>query len=211
MNLLFDFGGVIVDLDKERCIAAFEKLGFDVRPYLGTYAQAGLFSELERGQVSVPVFCERLRSLCGAPQLTDRDIVQAWEAYLTTIPEERLEMLLKLKRTHRLFLLSNTNAVHWAQAENTLFRYRGLGVGDFFEKCFLSFEMGVEKPAPEIFLRTAEGIGCPPGEILFLDDSETNCLAARAVGMQALVAPAQSGWLPYFDEAGRLVEPLPAL
>ena len=56
MNLLFDFGGVIVDLDKERCIAAFEKLGFDVRPYLGTYAQAGLFSELERGQVSVPVF-----------------------------------------------------------------------------------------------------------------------------------------------------------
>ena len=43
--LLFDFGGVLVDLDKERCIRAFESLGFDIRPFLGTYRQAGVFSD----------------------------------------------------------------------------------------------------------------------------------------------------------------------
>lgn len=59
MNLLFDYGGVLVDLDKQRCIRAFEALGFDIRPYLGTYAQAGFFSELERGAISVEASATR--------------------------------------------------------------------------------------------------------------------------------------------------------
>lgn len=73
-----------------------------------------------------------------------------------------------------------------------------------FEHIFLSCELGVEKPAPEIFVRVAEGIGVPAGDILFFDDSEVNCEAARQCGLQALVAPAHSEWLKYFDENGKL-------
>ena len=62
-HLLFDFGGVLVDLDKQRCIAAFQELGFDITPFLGTYRQAGIFSQFERGEVNEQEFCQSLRNL----------------------------------------------------------------------------------------------------------------------------------------------------
>jgi putative hydrolase of the HAD superfamily len=81
-------------------------------------------------------------------------------------------------------------------AVDDYFRYKGLQVGDFFEKIFLSCELGVEKPNPEIFKKVVEGIACPPDDILFFDDSEVNCEAARKYGLQAVLAPANSAWLP---------------
>ena len=81
MKLLFDFGGVIVDLKKEACIAAFDRLGFDIRPYLGTYVQGGVFASLERGQISLSEFCHEIRKIAQQPDLTDAQIVAAWEAY----------------------------------------------------------------------------------------------------------------------------------
>ena len=204
MNLLFDFGGVLVDLDKSRCIAAFDAIGFDIRPLIGTYAQAGILSQLERGKITVPEFCEQLRQLSGKPQLTDEAIVGAWEHYLLDVPEERLEMLLKIKRHYPLYVLSNTNVVHWDMARDRYFRYKGLQLEDFFDKVFLSYELGVEKPDPAIYRAVAEGIGCDPADILFFDDSNVNCRAARQCGLQSLLAPAGSLWFGYFDEDGRL-------
>lgn len=92
MNLLFDFGGVLVDLDKECCRRAFAALGFDIMPYLGTYAQAGFFSALERGELSVHEFCTALRQAAGNPALGDDDIVGAWREYLRGVPRERQGM-----------------------------------------------------------------------------------------------------------------------
>ena len=93
-------------------------------------------------------------------------------------------------------MLSNTNPVHWAMAVDGYFRYKGLQVEDFFDKIFLSCELGVEKPEPAIFEKVVEGIGCDPADILFFDDSEVNCEAARKCGLQAVLAPAGSAWLP---------------
>ena len=69
--LLFDFGGVLVDLDKERCIRSFAALGFDVKPYLGTYAQGGVFSQLESGRIDEAAFCQKLREASANPALSD--------------------------------------------------------------------------------------------------------------------------------------------
>ncbi len=205
MNLLFDFGGVLVDLDKSRCIAAFDAIGFDVRPFLGTFAQAGILSKLERGEVSVGEFCEELRQLSGQSHLSDEAIVEAWQQYLLDVPEERLDMLLKARQHYPLYVLSNTNEIHWKMARDGYFRYKNLHVEDFFEKVFLSYELGVEKPHPAIFKAVVEGIGCSPEEVLFFDDSEVNCQAARDCGLQALLAPAGSLWLQYFDADGHLL------
>lgn len=202
--LLFDFGGVLVDLDKQRCIRAFDALGFDIRPFLGTYRQAGVFSRLERGEITTGQFCQELRALSGRPSLTDAEITEAWRKYLLDIPAERIEMLLKLRRHYRLYVLSNTNIVHWEMARDGYFRYQGRQVADFFDGVFLSYELGMEKPAPEIFRHVARSIGRPAGEILFLDDSEVNCEAARKEGFQARIAPAGSQWFQYFDENGLL-------
>lgn len=195
-HLLFDFGGVLVDLDKQRCINAFAELGFDIVPYLGTFQQGGFFSDFERGVITTKEFCDIIREKSNNPNLTDAQIVEAWKRYLLDVPEERLEMLLRLKGKYTLHVLSNTNPVHWGMAVNDYFRYKGLQVEDFFEKIFLSCELGVEKPNPEIFKKVVEGIGCPPDDILFFDDSEVNCEAARKYGLQAVLAPANSAWLP---------------
>lgn len=195
-HLLFDFGGVLVDLDKQRCIAAFAELGFDIVPYLGTYQQGGFFSDFERGVISTDTFCNIIREKSKKTSLTDAQIVEAWKRYLLDVPEERLKMLLRLKEKYTLHVLSNTNPVHWDMAVNGYFRYKGLTVSDFFDKIFLSCELGVEKPHPAIFQKVVEGIGCPAGDILFFDDSEVNCEAARQCGLQAVLAPANSAWLP---------------
>ena len=204
MNLLFDFGGVLVDLNKQRCIDAFAGLGFDIRPFLGTYAQAGVFAQLERGELSVVEFCEELRRLSGRVDLSDETLVKAWESYLMDVPAERLETLLKAKKNYPIYLLSNTNEIHWRQGREEFFRYKGLQVEDFFDGVFLSYEMGIEKPHPSIFDKVVEGIGCAPSEILFFDDSEVNCEAARKQGLLARLAPADSAWLKDFDETGKL-------
>lgn len=202
MNLLFDFGGVLVDLDKECCRRAFAALGFDIMPYLGTYAQAGFFSALERGELSVHEFCTALRQAADNPALGDDDIVGAWREYLRGVPRERLEMLLRIGKHYPVYALSNTNPVHWDMAREDYFHYNGLEIDDFFRKAFLSYEMGMEKPAPGIFEAVVSELGCRPDEILFLDDSAENCEAARACGLQARLAPAGGAWLSYFTPDG---------
>lgn len=202
--LLFDFGGVLVDLDKQRCIDAFDALGFDVRPCLGTFAQNGFFSQLERGEISTEEFCARVREVSGHSRLSDADIEEAWRHYLLDVPADRLETLLRAKRHYRLMLLSNTNAIHWQMARDGYFRYGGRRVEDFFEHVFLSYELHMEKPSPGIYRAVTEQSGARAGEILFLDDCEANCAAARACGLQSVVAPAGGAWLKYFDKDGKL-------
>ena len=204
MKLLFDFGGVIVDLDKERCCKAFDKLGFDIRPVLGTYSQGGIFGQLENGTLSVQQFCDEIRKLCDHTQPNNDEIIAAWQQYLIGVPAERLEMLLKIKQHYPLYILSNTNSIHWDMALQDYFEYKGLHLNDFFENVFLSHEIGAEKPDPAIFQAVLNGVGGEANDILFFDDSEKNCEGARDFGMQALLAPAGSLWFNYFDEDGRL-------
>ena len=207
MVLLFDFGGVLVDLDRAAVTQAFARLGIDIAPHLGTYKQGGMLSALERNDVTVSAFCEGLRGLSSLERKpSDTDLIEAWDAYTTHVPAESLEMLLKIKKNYPVSLLSNTNVIHWAKARYEFFRYDGRQVEDFFDQIFLSYAMGVEKPAPEIFRRVVEMLRVPASEVLFLDDSEANCEAARQCGLRARVAPADSGWLPFFDSEGRYLE-----
>ena len=77
---VFDFGGVIVDLYKTASIEAFDRLGFDIRPYLGTYKQGGIFEQFENGDLSTAEFYDEIRQSANRPQLTDDEIRRAWEA-----------------------------------------------------------------------------------------------------------------------------------
>lgn len=205
MKLLFDFGGVLVDLDRSRCVKAFAELGFDIFPYLGAYKQGGPFSEIERNAISIPEFCNEIRRLSGHPHTTDEAIIRAWESFLPGVPTKRLDMLLKIKQHYSVSVLSNTNFIHWRMACDDFFRYKGLSVDDFFDHIFLSCELGMEKPDKRVFHAVTEQLNVPAEEILFFDDAEANCEAARQCGMKALLAPAGSKWFEYFDDDGRLI------
>lgn len=206
MKLLFDFGGVIVDLKKEAAIAAFDALDFDIRPFLGTFKQGGVFALLENGDISVEDFCAELRTAANNPELSNDDFIKAWEAYLVGIPIDRLELLLKIRRNYPTFVLSNTNPIHWKQGVRDFFSWKNHRIEDYFDRCFLSYEMHLQKPDRAIFQAVAEAIGEAPGDILFLDDSEENCEAARNCGLQARLAPANGVWQSYFDENGFLLD-----
>lgn len=208
--LLFDFGGVLVDLDKQRCLDAFSALGFDASPYLGTFGQKGVFEGVEKGEASLSEFCRAIRQYGIRPEATDEDIIKAWEAFLVGVPSERLDLLLRIREHYTTAVLSNTNEVHWGLAQDDYFRYKGNCLNDFFSHIFLSYELGLCKPDVRIFEQVVNMLGVPASDILFLDDSEENCTVARQCGLQALIAPKDGVWMQYFDEDGRL-KPLPAL
>ena len=129
-NLLFDLGGVIMNIDRQRCVRSFERLGFaDAAQYLGDYGQKGPFGALEAGAITPAEFHAQLREIMGQP-VSDGQIDRAFNAFLTGIPVERLRRLRELRKRYGIYLLSNTNAVMWDTRIASDFRVDGGEIAD---------------------------------------------------------------------------------
>ena len=192
-NIIFDWGGVLIHLDKRRCTEAFRQLGVEVSDELtNPYGQRADLMDFERGLMTVAEFHDTVRRVYGS-QLTDEQIDYAWNALLAGIPTYKLDTLLELKKHYRLFLLSNTNAVHWEEGRKQ-FDYRGHKAEDFFDQIFLSNEIHELKPSPEAFRRVAEMAGIKPEETLFVDDLEASCKSAEALGFHTYCPVANTDW-----------------
>lgn len=184
-NIISDWGGVLIDLNLEGCISAFEQAGaVNVRDLLTGTNELGFFRDYECGKISTPEFREAIRKHINKP-LTDEEIDRMWNMELLTIPEEKLLLLAELSKHYRLFLLSNTNELHWEYGYKNAFCRNGKDYTMYFERIFLSYRMHLSKPDPAIFQRVLQEAGLQPAETLFIDDAETNCLAAASTGMQA--------------------------
>lgn len=185
-NLLFDLGGVIMDIDRMNCVRAFEKLGFsDISEYLGDYGQKDFFLGLESGEINEAEFYSRVKEHLPAG-VTDDQIKKAFNAFLTGIPVYRLEQLRELRKTYPVYLLSNTNPVMMNSKIADEFRKEGLTVNDYFDGTVTSYEACCCKPGRRIFDYAAEKFGIKPEETLFFDDSQSNVDAARSYGFQAV-------------------------
>jgi len=183
-TLIFDLGGVIVDLDLPKCIQNFKALGLnDVEQYLSNFGQKDFFLQFEKGQIGIPEFRNEIRKLAGI-ELTDAQIDEAWCSFLTQIPVEKLHLLSELKKKYRLLLLSNTNPLHIQTAVAAEFGKTGKTMQDFFDKCYLSYEMGMVKPDVEIFEALLADAQVKAEECLFLDDGKKNIDTAAALGIQ---------------------------
>ena len=198
-NIIFDWGGVLIHLDKQRCTEAFAKYGVVVSDELtNPYGQRADLMDFERGLMTVAEFHNTVRRVYGS-QLTDEQIDEAWSALLLGIPEYKLDELLSLKERYRIFLLSNTNAVHWEEGRKQ-FDYRGHKAEDFFDQIFLSNEIHELKPSPEAFRKVAEMAGIKPEETLFVDDLEASCKSAEALGFHTYCPVANTDWRNKFKE-----------
>lgn len=194
-NIIFDLGGVLVGLDKNRCVEAFRKIGADgIACFVDEHRVESLFYDSEVGNIPQEEFCRRVREIAGR-DIPDGDIVWAWNELLTGIPDLKKERLLQLRGRYRLFLLSNTNVMHWTKCVRDFFPYRDWGVGDYFEQVFLSYEMHLIKPSDTIFLRVLEDAGINAGETLFIDDSVDNCRAAQGLGIRTFQNVKPDDWL----------------
>jgi len=183
-TLIFDFGGVLIDLDINQCILNFKRLGLEnVEQYLNNFAQSGFFMQLEKGQISAVEFRNEIRKLTPN-KLTDTQIDEAWCSFLLEIPEEKLEMLIELRKKFRVVLLSNTNIIHFPNSEKLLFTNKGRQLSEYFDRCYLSYEMKMAKPDLQIFKNILASENVQPNECLFLDDGLKNTLQAQKLGIQ---------------------------
>ena len=183
-TLIFDLGGVIVDLDLAKCIQNFKDLGLEnIEQYLSNFGQKDFFMQFEKGQIGIPAFRNEIRKLAGI-ELTDAQIDEAWSSFLTQIPVEKLHLLSELKKKYRLLMLSNTNPLHIQTAVAAEFSKTGKTMQDFFDKCYLSYEMGMVKPDVEIFEALLADAQVKAEECLFLDDGKKNIDTATALGIQ---------------------------
>ena len=198
-NLLIDLGGVLINLDRQRCIEHFQKLGLqNVDALLDIQNQDGLLMQQEKGLITPAEFRDGVRQMIGKA-VSDTQIDAAWNSFLVDIPTQKLDLLLKLREKYVVYLLSNTNQIHWEWTCAHLFPYRTFKVEDYFEKTYLSFEMKMAKPEPEIFKAIIEDAGIEPKETLFIDDSEMNCKTAQNLGISTYTAKAGEDWSHLFN------------
>ena len=120
--------------------------------------------------------------------------------FLLDIPDYKLDMLLDLRRRgFRLFMLSNTNTIMMTYMKNGVFRKQGLTIDAYFDRLFLSYEMGLVKPGAEIFRRMIESSGIVPSQTLFIDDSQANVDTGKACGFDTYLAARNEDFRPLFD------------
>lgn len=186
-NIIFDLGGVILNINYHATSEAFTKLG--VHNFNELYSQfhgSDLFNNLETGHVSVEEFLATMHKY--VPEgVTDEQIVAAWNAMLLDFPLQRLQLLQQLRQHYNLYLLSNTNAIHLQAFNKILETSRGIpSLATFFDKAYYSHLMGQRKPNKEAYQMVIDENGLVPDETLFIDDTLPNIEGAKQVGLQTL-------------------------
>lgn len=193
-NILFDFGGVVVFLCRDRAVKAFERMGLaDAEQILDKYQQKGIFLALEEGRMTEEEHRRKLGEMCGR-ELTFEEVQAAWMAFITGVDAELLDMLKTLRGKYGLYVLSNTNpyVMHWACSD--AFSPEGLPVTEYFDGLFLSYKVGTTKPDPVIFRHVFSEAGIKAEETLFVDDGAANLDAAARLGLHTLLADPDTPW-----------------
>lgn len=189
-NILFDLGGVIMEIRRQNCINAFKALGMEhPEQWLGEYVQAGPFMGIENGSMTPAQFRDELRPHLR-PGTTDAQIDSAFMDFLVGIPQHRLDALRRLRELgYNIYLLSNTNPIMWnGKIADEFNRDSRGGMNEYFDGTVTSFDACVMKPHKEIFLYAVDKLGIRPEETIFVDDSEANLASARELGFKTLLA-----------------------
>ena len=188
--IIFDLGGVLLNLDYTLTTKAFMSLGMtDFENRYSQLQQTDLFDLFETGRVSPFHFINRLLDQLP-PGTTANQVVHAWDAMILDFPVDRLEWLQQLKNEHRIFLLSNTNTLHIDAVKRALKKAVGHDrLEDYFEQVFLSHEIGMRKPHVETFTWIVDQIGVNPEDCLFIDDSPQHVEGALKAGLKAWHCP----------------------
>ena len=185
--IFFDMGGVLLPLFPERCKKAYRELaGFkDVDEVLDPCHQRGVFMNNERGEYDRDSFIQEILRHCP-PGTAPETIVQCHKAFFGTPEPDTVALVKELAAQYDIYLLSNNNALSMS-LHIPNFEGAGLPLDKSFKKMFLSHEMHLLKPDPEIFRRAIEESGHPADECLFIDDSQTNVDGGIAAGMHAIL------------------------
>jgi putative hydrolase of the HAD superfamily len=184
-NIIFDFGGVILDIDPAQTLNQLKSLGVkNVDIFQSPEFQHEIMGKFERGVLTPEVFRDKVRAYIGK-NLCDQDIDDAWNALLLDIPKERIAVLEAVKKHYPIYLLSNSNEIHYDMYLRDLqlrFGYREFD--QLFTKAYFSFDLHLSKPNPEIFEFVMFQHKLDPEETLFIDDTAEHIESAKKLGIR---------------------------
>ena len=181
-TIIFDFGGVLLNLNMQACVDAFVRLGYNkIEELIDHYKQKGLFLLFEEGKIAADDFFTELQKIVGL-HVSIKDLKQAYLSFLGDLPQSKLNLILELRKTHKVYMLSNINQFIFEHCKKTYFETDNHVFEDYFDKAYLSFEMGVCKPDKLIFEKMIDDAKITPNQCLFLDDGEKNIETAKKLG-----------------------------
>lgn len=206
-NIIFDLGGVLLNLSYANTKKAFEELGIENFDALYTQAQQNkIFDLYETGKVADEDFLNVLRPFLPS-KTSNEQIICAWNAMLLDLPLERLQLLRSLKDKYRIFLLSNTNEIHIKAFEKIIYAQHQLsGLEGLFEKTYYSSRVGMRKPEIEIFDMVIRDNGLQRNETIFFDDSFQHIEGAEKAGIKAIFVNKPNTILDYFDSSYNFIQ-----
>lgn len=186
-NIIFDLGGVLLNIDYNRPLEEFQKLGVDInKHFYSQKEQDKIFDLLEIGKINEDEFVSLIQKKTNT-LISHSQIIHAWNSILLDFPLRRLQILQQLQLHYNIYLLSNTNEIH-EKAFNKILQqtcgYPTLAV--FFDRVYFSHRIGLRKPNREIFEFVLNENNLTPAETLFIDDSKQHIDSAKKLGIQTI-------------------------
>lgn len=197
-NIIFDLGGVIIDIDPARTLSGFATLSGKTEPELTKMilARPEIFAAYETGMIDTAGFRHELNCMLNC-NMTEKEFADAWNSIIFSIPDDRISILRQLKTRYRLFMLSNTNDLHARRVDEIVASsHTASGLFAIFEKVYYSYRIHMKKPEPETFWYVLKENNLEPSQTLFIDDLPENIEGAKTTGMQVLHAVRNK---PVFD------------
>ena len=184
-NIIFDLGGVVLDIDESIVYKELEKLGINVSELPQSKEFREIMSKFDTGIYTAPTFRKKMKALLGLEKMTDQKFDSIWNAMLLDIPRERIEAIEQIKKHYKIFLMSNTNEIHYDLYVRDLQLRFGYNEFDaLFNKSYFSFAEHLEKPDPRFFELILDHEKLNAEETLFIDDTAANIKVAKALGIR---------------------------
>jgi putative hydrolase of the HAD superfamily len=203
-TLIFDLGGVIIDIDPSGCMDRFASLApKDAGLALEKGLQHELLLNYEQGNITTEQFLEGLRLELKLNDITNDTLIEVWNSMLVGIKPGKIKLLEALRESHSLVILSNTNHLHRLGFDGIVQANFGqTALSYYVQKAYYSYEIGLRKPDEAIYRHVLEDLKVKAERTLFFDDNEQNILAARAFGMQASLITEERGIEKWFNKEG---------
>lgn len=182
-HIIFDLGNVLLPIDFSAPVKAFAEIGLkDFDALYGKIQQSDLFNLLETGKITEQFFRDEMRRISGIAW-TDQQIDDAWSTIILNFRKATFDMLEKLAVNESVYLLSNTNSIHFKRYnQQVVDKFRKEGLSSYFKKAYYSHDIGLRKPGEEIFQYVLNDLSVKADECLFIDDHPDNIATADCMG-----------------------------
>jgi len=185
-NIIFDLGGVLLNIDINKTLDAYKTMGLhNIEEYFRIGHASSFFKDYEKGIINDYEFIDGIEKLTGGKN-NKQKITDAWNALLLDFPEERVNWLKELKNKYRLFLFSNTNALHLISFQQSFLNVYGFPMDDLFEKAYYSHVVQVRKPDAAAYELVLNENSLLPAETVFIDDALINVEAANKISIKGI-------------------------